>query len=168
MTMRSADRGAPTGDSEPFASCDLPRLATLADLPAIKRVVGAAYATYAERMDQPPAPVLHDYAAEVGAGAIWVIGHPVAGLIVLIGDGDSLLVENVAVDPPAQGRGLGRRLMEFAEQRAAGSGLRRVSLYTNEIMVENISIYGRLGYREVARRTEHGYRRVFMEKELLA
>jgi hypothetical protein len=39
-------------------------------------------------------------------------------------------------------------------------------LYTNEVMTENQAIYAHLGYRETARRTEDGYHRVFMEKEL--
>jgi hypothetical protein len=33
-------------------------------------------------------------------------------------------------------------------------------------MTENISIYADLGYGEIERRTEDGYRRVFMEKIL--
>ena len=81
-------------------------------------------------------------------------------------DGASLLIENVAVSPAAQGTGLGRELMDFAERQARARGLRRLALYTNEVMVENLAIYARLGYRETARRTEDGYRRVFMEKLL--
>jgi hypothetical protein len=33
-------------------------------------------------------------------------------------------------------------------------------------MVENLSIYEHLGFSEVARRTEDGYRRIYMEKVL--
>ena len=144
----------------------VPRQATASDLSVIRRVVRAAYARYLDRMDQPPAPMLNDYHAAAEAGQIWVLGEPAAGVIVLIGQHDGLLVENVAVSPAAQGTGIGRRLMEFAEQQAMARGLRRLSLYTNEIMVENLGIYARLGYRETGRRTEDGYRRVFMEKLL--
>ena len=138
----------------------------VSDLPVIRQVVRAAYARYEDRMDRPPAPVLSDHRAAAQAGQIWVIGDPVVGVIVLIGQDDGLLVENVAVCPAAQGTGIGRGLMEFAEQRAMALGLRRLSLYTNELMVENLAIYARLGYRETGRRTEDGYRRVFMEKLL--
>ena len=157
----------------PRAADDLvPRQATASDLPAIRQVVRAAYARYQDRMDRPPAPVRNDYRAEAGAGQIWVVGQPVVGVIVLIGQdgqddrGGGLLVENVAVSPAAQGSGVGRRLMDFAEQRARALGLRRLSLYTNEVMTENLAIYARLGYRETGRRTEDGYRRVFMAKLL--
>jgi ribosomal protein S18 acetylase RimI-like enzyme len=143
-----------------------PRPATAADLPAIREVVGAAYAGYLSRMDRPPAPMLADYGAAVDAGQLWVTGRPVTGLIELTKAGDSLHVANVAVHPAAQGTGLGRQLMDFAERRAITLGLTRLSLYTNEVMTENQAIYAHLGYREVARHTEDGYRRVYMEKLL--
>lgn len=141
-----------------------PRRATEADLPAIGAVIRAAYARYLDRMDKPPAPMLNDYRADVAAGQVWVLGEPVIGVIVLIAEGDSLLVENVAVGPEAQGFGYGRRMMEFADQQARLRGLNRLTLYTNEVMTENIAIYTRLGYRETDRRIEAGYRRIFMEK----
>jgi ribosomal protein S18 acetylase RimI-like enzyme len=56
--------------------------------------------------------------------------------------------------------------MEFAERQASARGLRRMTLYTNEVMTENLAIYARLGYRETARRSESGYSRVFMAKDL--
>ena len=143
-----------------------PRQATEADLPAIRRVITAAYARYLNRMDRPPAPVLNDYRAETAAGQVWVLGEPVIGVIVLISEEGRLMVENVAVNPSAQGAGYGRRLMEFAEQQAQSRGLSRMTLYTNEIMTENLAIYSRLGYRETARRIEDGYRRVYMDKRL--
>ena len=143
-----------------------PRPATAADLPAIREVVGAAYARYLSRMDRPPAPMLADYGAAVDAGRLWVTGRPVAGLIELTEAGDALHVGNVAVRPGSQGTGLGRLLMDFAERRAILLGLTRLSLYTNEVMTENLAIYTHLGYREVDRHAEDGYRRVYMEKLL--
>jgi GNAT superfamily N-acetyltransferase len=145
-----------------------PRPATAADLPAIREVVTAAYARYLSRMDRPPAPMLADYCAAVDAGRLWVTGRPVAGLIELTEAGDALHVGNVAVRPGSQGTGLGRLLMDFAERRAILLGLTRLGLYTNEVMTENQAIYTHLGYREVGRHTEDGYRRVYMEKLLVA
>jgi GNAT superfamily N-acetyltransferase len=92
----------------------------------------------------------------------------VAGLIELTEAGDALHVGNVAVRPGSQGTGLGRLLMDFAERRAILLGLTRLSLYTNEVMTENQAIYAHLGYHEVGRHTEDGYRRVYMEKLLVA
>ena len=145
-----------------------PRPAHPADLAAVRELVGAAYAKYADRMDRPPAPLLADYGAAIDAGQVWVLGEPLVALIVLAVHDESLFIENVAVAPAAQGSGLGRMLMDFAEQQARARGLTRLDLYTNEVMTENLAIYAHLGYREVDRRGDDGYRRVFMIKSLQA
>jgi N-acetylglutamate synthase-like GNAT family acetyltransferase len=144
------------------------RRATAADLASIQRVIAAAYDKYLARMDKPPAPLLRDYSAAIETGAIWVTGSPVVGVISLTEDDDVMLIENVAVHPDQQGTGLGRRLMEFAEQQAARRQIQRLALYTNEVMTENQEIYAHLGYRAIGRRTENGYRRIYMEKVLEA
>jgi ribosomal protein S18 acetylase RimI-like enzyme len=77
-----------------------------------------------------------------------------------------MLIENVAVDPDYQGRGLGQKLMRFAEHQAVEVGLGEVWLYTNELMTENIAFYGWLGYKEVERRSGENYRRVYMRKQV--
>jgi len=142
------------------------RQASEADLPSIQRVIAAAYHKYLARMDKPPAPLLRDYREAVETGAVWVTGSPVAGLISLTRTDDVILIENVAVHPDLQGSGLGRRLMEFAEEHAKKHTIRRLALYTNEVMTENQAIYARLGYRVIDRRVEDGYRRIYMEKIL--
>jgi ribosomal protein S18 acetylase RimI-like enzyme len=142
------------------------RRATADDLPAIRAVIGAAYDRYLTRMDKPPAPMFRDYGPSVEAGTTWVTGSPITAVLTLDPRDDLLYVENVAVDPSAQGRGLGRALMEFAEQEAARRRLNRMALVTHEIMTENQAIYARLGYVEIERRVEDGYRRIYMEKPL--
>ena len=142
------------------------RRATAADLPSIQQIITSAYEKYLPRMDRPPAPMLRDYAPAIAEGTLWVTGNPVTGLIALTPAGDSLLIENVAVHPSAQGTGLGRRLMDFAELQATRLALTRLTLYTNEVMTENLSIYARLGYHEIGRVVEDGNRRVYMEKVL--
>ncbi|MGH3125821.1 MAG: GNAT family N-acetyltransferase [Streptosporangiaceae bacterium] len=142
------------------------RPATLADLPAITALITAAYTRYLTRMDKPPGPMLRDYGPSVEAGNTWVVGRPVVGVLTLVPAADHLLIENIALHPDAQGRGLGRSLMGFAEQEAARRGITRLTLFTHEVMTENLAIYGHLGYVEVDRRSEDGYHRVFMEKQL--
>ena len=142
------------------------RRATAADLPAIKAIIGAAYAKYLTRMDKRPAPMFRDYGPSVEDGTTWVAGSPVMAVLTLYPREDHLLVENIAIHPDAQGRGLGRALLGFAEQEAARRGFTRMALVTHEAMTENQAIYGRLGYTEVDRRAEDGYRRIYMEKPL--
>lgn len=142
------------------------RHATAADLTEIKALIDAAYAKYLTRMDKPPGPMLRDYGPSIEAGVTWIAGSPIIAVLTLYPRDDHLLIENVAVHPSAQGRGLGRALMSFAEQEAARRGLTRTTLYTHEVMTENQAIYARLGYAEVERRSEDGYRRIYMEKRL--
>jgi GNAT superfamily N-acetyltransferase len=145
-----------------------PRRATAADLPAIRAVIDAAYARYLTRMDKPPGPMLRDYGPSIEAGTTWVVGSPVSAVLTLYPRDDHLLIENIAVHPSAQGRGLGRALMGFAEQEAAHHGFTRMTLFTHEVMTESQAIYIHLGYRETARRAEDGYRRIYMQKILPA
>jgi ribosomal protein S18 acetylase RimI-like enzyme len=145
-----------------------PRQATAADIPAVHDVIAAAYGKYLSRMDKPPGPMLRDYGPVAAAGQLWVSGEPVSGVVSLIESDDGLLIENIAIDPSAQGTGLGRALMEFAERRAAERMISRLWLYTHEVMTENYAIYTHLGYREYERRAENGYRRIYMEKLLPA
>lgn len=144
------------------------RQATEADLPSIRSVIAAAYDKYLCRMDKPPAPLLRDYSPAIETGAIWVTGSPVVGLISLTQVDDVILIENVAVLPDHQGRGLGHLLIDFAEQLARRRQVRRLALYTNEVMTENQSIYAHLGYQVTSQRTESGYRRIYMQKDLPA
>lgn len=138
------------------------------DAAAVGDLVRASYSSYVERMGKEPAPMLCDYAALIGAGEVWVLaeGEEVIGVLVMRPAEDHLFVDNVAVAPEHQRRGLGRRLMTFAEEKAAERGLPEVRLYTNEKMFENLAVYRRLGFEETVRRLDGGYRRVFMRKLL--
>ena len=70
-----------------------------------------------------------------------------AALIETIPETDHLLIENVAVSPPFQGLGLGRKLMAHAERVAALLGHDEVRLYTNKLFSENVQLYNKLGYQ---------------------
>lgn len=135
---------------------------------AIAEIVDLAYRGYVERIGTKPAPMLASYPDLIERGAVFVLdaGEKIQGVVVLIPQDDHLLLENIAVHPALQGRGLGRRLMDFVEDRARADGLAEVRLYTNELMTENLAFYGRLGYVETERRSTDGYRRVYMRKQI--
>ena len=112
--------------------------------------------------------MLDDYAALIAAARVHVIERDgaVQALLVLLPEPDAMLLDNVAVAPEAQGSGLGRILLRFAEQTAVAAGYDRIKLYTNEAMTENITLYARLGYAETHRVEEKGLKRVYMVKTL--
>lgn len=136
------------------------------DLDAVRRIARAAYALYIPRIGREPAPMVADFAASIAAGELWVAGAPVAGFVVARPRGDHWHLENVAVDPGAQGTGLGGALIAHVEAMARAAGARAVELYTNAQMTENRSLYPRLGYAETGRAVEGGFDRVFYRKEL--
>ena len=84
----------------------------------------------------------------------------------LIPQEDAMLLDNVAVAPSAQGLGLSRKMLKFAEAAAVGAGYRLIRHYTNEAMTENIELYTRVGYSETHRVEEKGLRWVYMTKHI--
>ena len=142
------------------------RPADAADLPEIERIVRDAYTKYIARIGKPPGPMEDDYPALVRRHDIWVAGAPIGGLIVLLGEDDHLLLDNIAVDPARQGQGIGRALMQFADAEAHRRGYRELRLYTHETMVENIALYSRSGWVQTGRGVQNGFARVFFRKQL--
>lgn len=141
------------------------RLATDADLAAIERLVAEAYSAWIPRIGRRPAPMDDDYGALIAAGQVHVAGaDTVLGLLVLIPEPDTLLLDNIAVAPSAQGQGIGRLLLGFAESEAKRLALPAIRLYTNEKMTENIALYLRHGFVETHRARQAGHNRVFMRK----
>jgi ribosomal protein S18 acetylase RimI-like enzyme len=145
-----------------------PRPATRDDLCAVEEIVQAAYGKYVPRIGRKPVPMLDDYRTLIEQGRVHVVERDgaVKGILVLIPEEDAMLLDNVAVAPAAQGLGLGRTMLEFAERLAIDRGYRRIRLFTNEAMVENIALYSRRGYLETHRAEEKGVRRVHMAKLL--
>ena len=144
------------------------RAATAADVPAIVDIVDHAYRHYIARIGKPPGPMLDDYAARVSEDAVWVLqeGSAIAGILVLLSTPEYLLLDNIAIAPDRQGRGLGRRLLTFTESEALRRGYREIRLYTHQTMIENQRLYALIGYEETGRGSEAGYDRVFMRKPL--
>ena len=144
------------------------RLAVEADASALARIAVAAYQHYTPRIGRAPAPMTADYTAAARRGQAWVAeaGGEVAGFIILIPRPGHLLLENVAVLPAAQGRGIGARLLALAEDRAHALHLPEVRLYTNAAMTENLAYYPRHGYTETHRAHQDGFHRVFFRKRI--
>jgi ribosomal protein S18 acetylase RimI-like enzyme len=146
------------------------RKAAPADEAEIRTVAAAAYAPYVARIGRPPAPMTADYATAVDRGEVWVAvdDGAIAGLLVLVPRPDHLLLENVAVRPAAQGRGIGARLLALADDQATALGLTEIRLYTNVAMTENLAYYPRHGYTETHRGEGDGFSRVYFTKRLPA
>jgi ribosomal protein S18 acetylase RimI-like enzyme len=134
----------------------------------IDELVQCAYAHYVERIGGRPGPMDEDYADKVARNLVSVADEAgeIVGLVVLVPEADHLLVENVAVAPHRQGKGIGRVLLAFAEDEARRAGTPTLRLYTHVLMTENIALYCHLGYEETERRADDGFERVFFVKRL--
>lgn len=146
------------------------RVAGPEDVPTIEALVRDAYGKYVERIGKPPAPMTADYGRLVDAGDVWVLelDGALVGLMALKSMADHLLVGNVAVSTAYQRRGLGSKLLAYAEAQARRRGLSEMRLYTNELMHENLVLYRKLGWSEYDRVEQDGFRRVFMRKTVEA
>ena len=144
------------------------RPATPADVAPITRCVCAAYLQYIERIGKQPWPMLQDYSNVIRTSRVHVAEREglILGVLELLDTDQGLLLDSIAVDPSAQGTGVGRQLLVFAEGEARRRGFKSIYLMTNEKMTENQELYARIGYVQFDRQTVHGYSRVLMRKPL--
>jgi ribosomal protein S18 acetylase RimI-like enzyme len=144
------------------------RRATAADAAAARNLTREAYAKWVPVIGREPKPMTADFDAAIRDHRVDLLcqGERVVALIETIAKPDALLIENVAVSPSCQGRGLGRRLMAHAERLAAAMGYGEIRLYANARFVENIALYQRLGYAITRHEPFLGGRVTHMSKTL--
>jgi ribosomal protein S18 acetylase RimI-like enzyme len=125
------------------------RTATPLDTVPVQDLVRAAYAKWVPLIGREPAPMKADYDRAIREHRIdilYVDGRMV-GLIETVMHPDHLWIENVAITPERQGKGLGRHLLAHAETTAAAAGRFELRLLTNGAFEANIALYKALGYR---------------------
>ena len=124
------------------------RRAGPADVAIVAALTDAAYGKWVPVIGRKPKPMVADHAAAIRDHIVELasIDGKVVGLIELIRAPDHLLLESIAIDPAAQGRGVGRRLMRRVEDSAIEMGYDLVRLYTNKAFAANLDFYRRLGY----------------------
>ena len=160
--------GKPMHNQTQSCSATSIRIAGADDVTAVVACVNRAYSPWIDIIGATPGPMLDDYGKYVVAGWVHIatIDSTLAGVIVLIPQQDHLLLDNVAVEPLWQSRGLGSQLLDFAESHAREQNFRQIQLYTNAKMAANIALYERRGYVVTNTRLDKGYHRVFMQKSL--
>jgi len=100
---------------------------------------------------------------------LWEERGELLALIEMVLEPDHLTVENIAVRPDQQGKGLGGKLLLHAEEFAVASGLDEIRLYTNAAFASNLSFYSRRGYQEYRRGSRlPGSVTIFMRKRIEA
>jgi GNAT superfamily N-acetyltransferase len=144
------------------------RRARLADVAAITALTRAAYARWVPVIGREPLPMVADYAAAVARHWIdlWHEGDDLAALVEMVPRADHLWIENLAVSPDHQGKGLGRVMLAHAENMAQGAGLAQIKLLTNAAFAANLVFYPHMGFAEERREPFQGGETVYFTMSL--
>ena len=129
------------------------RRATPADAKTVRDLTRAAYARWIPLIGREPKPMTANYERAVVEHIIDLYEEsdlPLA-LSEVIPQTSHLLIENIAVLPRQQGKGLGDLLLNHAETIARSLQLNELQLYTNAAFISNIEFYARRGFQEFRR-----------------
>jgi GNAT superfamily N-acetyltransferase len=131
------------------------RRAVSGDAAAVRALTRTAYAKWVPLIGREPLPMTADYDRAVAEHIIdlWEEHGQLLALIEAIPAAGHLLIENIAVRPDHQRKGIGDRLLRHAEGLAHSMGLEEIQLYTNAAFVSNLAFYSRRGYQEYRRAT---------------
>lgn len=144
-------------------------MAVAEDSAEVAALVNAAYSKWIEVIGGIPMPMTADYDALIAQQCVYRVreGGALVGVLVIWREQDALYIDNLAVSPAQQGRGIGDQLLTFAEQKARELKLPMLTLLTNEKMLYNQTYYRKHGFMETRRETmPNGRRAVWMHKPL--
>ena len=141
------------------------RRAKLEDHEIIKVIALKAYQKYVERMGKEPAPMRPVFEKE---DEVFVCekDKQIVAFAIIVKINDQIILDNIAVDPAYQNKGIGNNFIEFIEQYLIKQGVNKYQLYTNEKMFENIDWYQKIGFKIFKKVTEKGFKRIYFEKKL--
>lgn len=139
------------------------RPAIAVDTAAVAGVITRAYELYHVEIDDLP-DVSGGVADDITNGSVWVAekNRKILGCLVLNFNDNSAYLSNVAVDPIFAGEGIGKALIETAQNQTISRHLSELKLTTHVKMPENVALYTHLGWIEMAREGN----KVFMTKKL--
>ena len=136
--------------------------ATIGDSVGLQSCMASAYSSYQARLVDIRLPPLDiDYSVEIRNFPTWVVeyNNEVVGGLIMMFEGDTEVVSNIAVHPEFQRRGLGGELMRFAEATARERQFSELRLATHVLLTENVSLYLHLGWTEIDRDDARVYMR---------
>ncbi|PQZ49054.1 N-acetyltransferase [Ochrobactrum sp. MYb15] len=97
------------------------------------------------------------------------IGDELAGCVFIKEKDDHFYLGKFAVAPGFEGQGIGRKLVDRAEQQAVARGKPVMELQTRIELTRNHAVFEKLGYRKMAETAHPGFTRttsITMRKEI--
>lgn len=92
--------------------------------------------------------------------------NEIVGVVSLINQGSFFELSKMAVTPQFQGLKIGLQLMEFTIKFAKSKGWDNLILYSNRKLAPAISLYSKLGFKEILLETDVNYERADIKMEL--
>lgn len=156
----SGARAGPQPPNHGRAAAVQVRPAEPPDYPAVAQVTLAAYRGAGQVSDGHPYEAeLTDVTSRAAAGELLVAEYPgsatVVGAVLFVRSGseyaelcgpDEAEFRMLAVDPAAQGRGVGQALVRACQDRAAALGCRAVVIYTRDFAAAAHRLYAKFGF----------------------
>ncbi|ALS78434.1 hypothetical protein AUO94_07045 [Planococcus kocurii] len=141
------------------------RKATLTDADELQKCMHSAYLKYSDRININNLPPMNvDYKDEIAFFPVWVVefnNQLIAGLVLVLEE-DYASLANIAIDPGFQAKGLGKFLLNFAEQEIRNRGYSEMKLATHVLFTENVLFYQKRGWVIV----DQDETKVYMKKYL--
>ena len=141
------------------------RRAVAEDHKIIIAIAQKAYEKYVERMGKEPAP-MRPVIQKEDVVFICEDNKQIIAFAILVKINDQIILDNIAVDPTHQKKGIGNNFIKFIEEYLMEQKVNKYQLYTNEMMFENIDWYQKIGFKIFKKVTEKGFNRIYFEKEL--
>ncbi|MHC8515781.1 GNAT family N-acetyltransferase [Sporosarcina sp. ITBMC105] len=142
------------------------RKADVNDADGFQKCMHKAYLKYSDRIDIQTLPPMNvNYKDEIAFFPVWVVEnkHQIIAGLVLVFEEDHASLANIAIEPDFQGKGLGKFLLNFAEQETRNKGYLEMELATHVLFTENVSFYTKQGWILVG---QDGTK-VYMKKQLI-
>lgn len=92
-------------------------------------------------------------------GYVALDGNKIAGCVFCRAEPDSLYIGKLAVLPETQGKGIGKRLLTYAEAEARKRGLAILRLETRIELVDNHATFTAWGFTKIAENRHAGFDR---------
>lgn len=174
-TIESTERRAAFDAGEASMDVHIGRTsAEFGDWDTLMRLLHAAFAGQNGRID-PPSSLhrldIQSIALKARDEVLFIATENAAliGCIFAKPRADALYVGKLAVWPECQGKGIGRALMQAAEDLARATGLSVLELDTRIELTENHATFAALGFVKTAEKAHDGYTRptfITMRKRL--
>jgi ribosomal protein S18 acetylase RimI-like enzyme len=129
------------------------KLATKTDIPAVASLLARSFleykTSYPEKTFAATISTMGELHNRLTEGPVWVAveGETVVGTVSGVLDGETLHIRSLAVSPGNRGQGLGKMLLDQAEDYAYKKGYWRLVLSTTPFLTSAIRLYERCGFR---------------------